>query len=115
MKLKNSSQSVPGGYYYVCEDGQTIRTDGNLRKLNIQVYDYLTANGLTIPDDLAEVIENQICDRVPSECWKGFGDRLAVAIHAVAGAIDKVAGTELQKAAKGCSGCGKRRRILNKL
>lgn len=78
---------------------------------------YYSSNGIEIPSDLDEIIEDQICQRQPeSKCkYSGLGDRIAQGIHILAGAVDAVAGTELKKKAKRCSTCGSRRQKLNKI
>jgi hypothetical protein len=115
MHLRKPSDAPPGGFVFICEDGQRIDAS-NLRKLVAAVKDYLSGNSLPIPGDLMQIVEDQICDRVgPKFCWKGFGDKVATAIHVVAGAIDAVTGTQLQEAAKQCKTCGQRRRKLNRI
>lgn len=115
MKLRKPNEAPPGGYYFICEDG--ARVDGsNLRKLYLAVVDYLRGNAMPVPDDLYQIIEDQICERVPkSFCWKGFGDIVATAISTAAAAVDAVAGTALKQSAKACKSCGKRRRTLNRI
>jgi hypothetical protein len=76
------------------------------------------ANGIEVPYDLDKMIEDQICTRQPKgKCYytKGLGDKISKAIHSVASVVDKVAGTQLEKKARGCSGCAKRRQRLNNL
>jgi len=43
------------------------------------------------------------------------GDVTANIIHSAARMIDKVAGTSLEKKAKGCKVCGKRKERMNKM
>ena len=105
----------PGGLYYVTADHRVIRGD-NLRNLEMLVNNYYLANGIQSPDDLRQIIEDQICARLPKElCWQQAGDVIATLIAKGANLVDKIAGTNLEEKAKGCSGCAKRRRKLNKL
>lgn len=116
MKLRQPRESPPGGLYYICSDGQRLTSPTDLRRLTQMVNDYYVANGIPVPEDIGQIIEDQICERLPSQyCWKGFGDFVSTAIQAGAGAIDKVLGTELQKTAKHCSSCANRRRKLNQI
>lgn len=119
MRLKSPREAPPnGGFYFICEDGRRI-TSHNLQTLDRAVADYLAGNSKPIPKDLRQIIEDQICSRLPDNlCWKGLGDRVAGGIEAVAGKIDKVLGTNIKANAKRCGqggGCSKRRRILNSL
>lgn len=116
MQLKDRNRSPIGGFFY--DDPETNRvivTEGNFEKLVRDVRAWHAANGIKSPDVLVAMIENQICDRQPPDrCFNGgFGDLTAKIIHAGAKAIDKVAGTQLYKKARGCGGCSKRRAIMN--
>lgn len=116
MKLRDRHTSPPGGIYYITEDGKKIISPTDLRRLAMLVEDYLSANGMTVPEMLMDTIEDQICERLgPMYCWKGVGDKVADAIAGAARTVDKFLGTTLEKKAKSCSGCAKRRRRLNKL
>jgi hypothetical protein len=76
----------------------------------------MDANRHPIPADLEYLVEHQICLRQPEgRCWQQSGDVVANVIHGVARVIDKVTGTKLEKKAKGCATCGKRRDKLNKI
>jgi hypothetical protein len=115
MHLRKPNEAPPGGYYFLCDDGQRIDAS-SLRKLDIEVRRYLQGNNMQISDDLLQMIEDQICERIPkSFCWKGFGDVVAGAISMAAGAVDAVVGTDFQAQAKSCKTCGQRRRKLNRL
>lgn len=119
MRLWNRNEPVIGGWYFVLDDGETIRaTETGLRPLVLKVESRLRANKQEIPSYLAELIEDQVCMRQPKDkCrpTKGLGDLLSQGISIVAGAVDKVAGTNLKEKAKGCRGCGKRRTKMNAL
>jgi hypothetical protein len=83
----------------------------NIRK------DY-TSNGIEVPANIEQMVEDQTCQRQPSDrCWysDGLGDKIAQAIHTVAATADKVLGTKLEHKARGCSSCNKRRNALNSL
>lgn len=117
MKLRNRRDSPPsGGFWFRASDGEMIRSSGNLDKLFREVEAYYQLNGIPIPHDLDQEIEDQICERLPATaCFRGLGDRVAGAIQAGAALVDSVAGTNLVGTAKRCGGCGKRKRTLNRL
>lgn len=122
MKLKEPRRAPVGGWYYKyvitrnsLDFTATVYGESLFRLID-NVSKDMKSNGVTEPNDLAEVIETQICDRQPSErCWIGAGDRVAQAIHGVARVVDQIAGTRLEQKAKGCSSCGRRRQTLNKI
>lgn len=124
MKLKNKNLAPVGGWFWRYEikrDKLTFpaivygSTWSSLMQ-NIQK-DY-RSNGVELPSNIEQMVEDQICQRQPSDrCWysDGLGDRIAQAIHTVAAVTDTVLGTQLEKKARGCSSCNKRRNILNSL
>lgn len=76
----------------------------------------MKSNGMKPPSDIADMIENQICERQPSDrCWIGAGDHVANVIHGAARIVDKVLKTNLESRAKGCSSCRQRREALNNM
>lgn len=101
------------------DDGLVISAEKNgLDALESKVTAYMERNNISVPEDLREIIEDQICMRQPpKKCRysRKAGDMISAVIHSVAGAVDSVAGTQLQKKARGCGGCGKRRQRLNQL
>ena len=124
MKLKNKNLAPVGCWYFKYEikrDKLTFpaivygSTWSSLMQ-NIQK-DY-RSNGVQVPSDIEQMVEDQICQRQPSDrCWysDGIGDRIAQAIHTVAAATDKVLGTKFERKARQCSNCNKRRNALNSL
>jgi len=124
MKLKNKNLAPVGGWFWRYEIKRDKLTFPaivygstwssliqNIRK------DY-TSNGIEVPANIEQMVEDQICQRQPSDrCWysDGLGDRLAQVIHTVAKTTDKVLGAKLEHKARGCSSCNKRRSILNSL
>jgi len=124
MKLKNKNLAPVGGWYWKYEIKRDKLTfpaivygsTFNSLMQNIQK-DY-NSNGIPVPTNIEQMVEDQICQRQPSDrCWysDGIGDKIAQAIHTVAAKADKVLGTKLEHKARGCSSCNKRRNILNKL
>lgn len=114
MTLKNYSTTPPGGLYYIAADGRTIRGI-NMRDLTERVSSYYAANNIVVSADLRQIIEDQICSRLSKEwCWQQPGDVIANLIAKGASVVDAVLGTNLEKAAKGCGGCGKRKRTINR-
>lgn len=118
MKLKDKNATPVGGFFY--DDPVTdrrISTSGSFRTLVKTVRDIQSARGYEV-QNLDIIIEDQICSRQPAgKCFftRGLGDIIANVIHTTAGAIDKVAGTQLAVKAKKCKSCGKRREALNRL
>lgn len=117
MRLIHRNQAPVGGFYYIIpETNDKVMGPGNLESLVDAVEGYYNLKGLPVPDYLEPRIEDQICMRQPEgRCryTKGIGDLIARAAAVAAGAIDKVAGTQLKKRARGCSGCARRRQRLN--
>jgi hypothetical protein len=117
MKLKDKSSAPIGGWFYdVPETGDRLWSDVGYDKLIRGVKEWYALKGIDEPELLKELIEDQICTRQPSDrCFytKGFGDRIAQTIHKVARVVDKVAGTKLEKKARGCSKCSQRRVRIN--
>lgn len=68
-------------------------------------------------EKLKAEVEDDICARIGAEfCWStGSGDVLHKAILAGTKLVDAVAKTSLTKKAKGCSGCSRRRKKMNKV
>ncbi len=114
MRLKDRLRAPVGGWYFDDPVMNKRISGGSLRELVKRVNSFRYANGI---DDISEEeIEDTICMRQPKErCWytKKLGDSLTRVIHAVAGAADKVLGTQLEKKARRCGSCGSRRRALN--
>jgi hypothetical protein len=105
-----------GGFSYKDPSGRTFQTSSSFDSLVRTVKSFYLANGWDIPANLEHLIEDQICTRQPPDrCYytKGLGDRVSLVIHSIAGAVDKVAGTKLEKKARGCGGCGQRRMSMN--
>lgn len=130
MRLKNKNESVAGGLYYLYEDdkGNNFRVNGYHVSWNsfiTKILDDMSNNNVQAPprDQLEALVEDQICMRqAPDKCWyeNKVGDNISKAIHTFLGGVDKVAkvlgvNTKLERAARGCGGCGNRRRKLNKL
>lgn len=127
MRYKNPNE-VAGRYLYydyTDDKGNEFHVDGSDSSANSfprKVREFMQINHQVPPDNLNALIENQICDRLPAgSCWiSGAGDIAAKAIHTAARAADRVASTfglkspQLEKKAKGCVSCGKRRAAMNK-
>ncbi len=117
MRLRNRSEPPSGGFFY--DDpvlGLRIATDSTLDRLVDDVASLYRANGKPVPDYLFNLIEDQICSRqAPGVCYytRGLGDRVSKVIHGVAGVVDRIFGTKLEKKARGCGNCSGRRTKLN--
>jgi hypothetical protein len=122
MRLKDRSRTPYGGGF-IYEDPileKTIPLSGKsantFKTLVRAVEAWYQANKVDIPSNLRELIEDDICRRQPKgRCTysSGLGDQLSKVIHTVAGAIDSVAGTQLENKARSCRRCGQRRVKLN--
>jgi hypothetical protein len=122
MKLKEPRRAPVGGWWYrytihrFNNDFPATVYGESLNKLIENVTKDMRSNGVEVPADLAQDVENQICDRQPADrCWAGAGDHVANVIHTAARAVDKVFKTNLESRAKGCSSCRQRRQALNNL
>lgn len=122
MKLKDSKLAPVGGFYYRYElikgdlKFPAIVYGSTLSNLISKVKKEMEVNGLQIPSTIESDIEHQICLRQPEgRCWTQAGDAVANIIHGLARVIDKTTGTKLEKRAKGCAACGKRRQIINNM
>jgi hypothetical protein len=121
MRLWRRSEAPIGGWYYLFEDGERVPRAGvatGLEPLITAVVNRLEAREEEVPEYISELIEDQICTRQPPEkCryTKSAGDQLAKAISLAAAGIDSVLGTNLQKTARRCGSCGKRRVRMNQL
>jgi hypothetical protein len=124
MKLKNKNLAPVGGWFwrYEIKRGNltfpaiVYGTTWSSLMQNIQK-DY-GSNGIELPSNIKAMVEDQICQRQPSDrCWysDGLGDKIAQAIHTVAAVTDKVLRTQLERKARRCRNCNKRRNILNSL
>jgi hypothetical protein len=84
-----------------------------------KVFSDMMVNNVSVPDNLDYLIEQQICNRIGSQyCWQEAGDKVANVIHTFANLGDRVAASlgvksNLEKAAKGCTACQKRRQAMN--
>ena len=122
MKLKEPRRAPVGGWWYrytihrLNNDFPATVYGESLNKLIENVTKDMRSNGVDVPADLAQMVEDQICERQPADrCWSGAGDHVAIAIHTAARAVDKVFKTNLESRAKGCSSCRQRRQALNNL
>jgi hypothetical protein len=124
MKLKNRNLSPVGGWYYKYEIKRDKLTfpavvyGSTWSNLISNIQKDCRSNGVEIPSNIEQLVEDQICQRQPSDrCWyaDGIGDRIAQAIHTVAAVTDRVLGTKLEHKARGCSSCNRRRNALNSL
>lgn len=127
MRLKNSSDTPIGGWRFEIEiNGKTKvikENEGGKRKLLSKIRSFYANNRIDVPENLEDIVEDQICMRQPvGRCFytKGIGDQFSKVIHGVAKVIDTGArrigvSSNLEKKARGCSGCGRRRNKLNQL
>lgn len=93
----------------------------SLRELVHEARKDMTANSVSIPKNLQAYIEDYICSRQTGDrCLydEKVGDKISQYIHVFAGGVDAAASKigiklNLQKKARSCSGCAKRRMKLN--
>lgn len=124
MRLRKKHETPIGGWTYTFQDASgnsyTV-TAHSLRTLESQVAQTMRNNGLDVPGNLILWIEDQICARQPKGAClydKSFGDKITKAIHTVAHLADTAAESvglkpNLEKKARGCIGCHRRRMKLN--
>lgn len=131
MKLKNSSLAPVGGwkFRYPVEkcprfpDGEFFYVNNGASEVNNFVRLVRTAmvqNGITVPENLSEIVEDYICSYQPANrCnyTKKLGDRVSKVIHTAAAVADKVTKGKykLEKKARKCFKCGSRRNKLNQV
>jgi L-lactate utilization protein LutC len=123
MKLKDRNKGPVGGFIYRYKitrfnglEFPAIVYGTTWNSLIENIKKDMRSNAHPIPADLEYEVEQQICERQPADrCWMQSGDVTANIIHSAARMIDKVAGTSLEKKAKGCKVCGKRRERMNKM
>jgi len=126
MKLKDRNRGPVGGWFfrYVIKrhdlnsdlDFPAIVYGSTWSNLISNIRRDMESNKQPVPADLEYQVEQQICARQPEDrCWPQSGDVVANVIHGAARVIDKLTGTKLEKKAKGCLTCGKRRERLNKI
>lgn len=124
MRLRNKNESPVGGWRYSFTDdkGNSFQSTGvTLRTLISNVRKDMAANGVSIPANLQDYIEDYICQRQPPNLCtyeNKTGDQISKYIHIFAGGIDKAAAaigvkTNLEQHARRCRGCGNRRVRLN--
>jgi len=129
MEIRDRWKSPPGGWSFLVEvDGsvQSITTPVSFSELVRLVAAFYANNKLENPESFERLVEEQICSRLPEDnnyCWgtSGIGDKTARLIHAVARGADNVSRRlgirkdkeTLEKKAKGCSGCQRRRQKMN--
>jgi hypothetical protein len=128
MRLWNKNNTPVGGWIFFWKDSsgrefKTVGTSGGfhglIRKIRREMYE----NNVTPPEYLEDLVEDQICTRQPPQAcyYEGkIGDQLAKTIHVFARAADSVASkigiqSNLEKKARGCAACGKRRTQMNQL
>lgn len=124
MRLRNKNEAPIGGWTYSFEDNhgnQYISRGDTARTLQAKVATDMRANGVKVPDNLWDYIEDQICSRQPQGMCiyeSKLGDNVSKLIHVFAGGIDRAASvvgisSNLEKRARQCTTCGKRRVKLN--
>jgi hypothetical protein len=125
MRLKDRNGPIPGGLWYEYSDdnGNTYRVNGMDtvfgKPFFQKVSSDMTINNVQVPDNLEYLVEQQICGRISSQYyWQEAGDKVANVIHKFANLGDRVAAslgvqTNLEKSAKGCTACQKRRQAMN--
>lgn len=111
MNLKNKGKTPDGGWKYFDPDTKAWIQGGSFDQLLQQVMLFRARAGLQNHNYLSQMIEDQICDRLPKEECEGrsFGD----IVHAMAKPIAKVLDTAINTNFGGCGACAKRRAKLN--
>lgn len=113
MKLKDKTKTPTIGWKYYDPDleiwivGQSFKSLVNNVKLSRNLRKKQNHNFLE------QMIEDQICDRLPLEECEG--KRLGDVVHAIAKPIAKVIDRTLKTDLGGCGACAKRRAKLNQI
>lgn len=128
MRLRDRSISpVSGWLYEYTANGHTYQvrnSEGSLDSLVAAVRTHMARNGVVPKDNLKAIVEDQICSRQPAgKCFyeSKAGDIVAATAHTFGALGDKVAkviglpSPNLEKKARGCSACQKRRERMNQL
>jgi len=125
MRLKDKNGPIPNGLWYEYSDDKGIKYRVNGmesvygKTFANKVASDMKVNNVSVPENLDYLIEQQICGRISNQyCWQEAGDKVANVIHTFASLGDRVAAslgvnTNLEKAAKGCTACQKRRQAMN--
>lgn len=106
-------QTPPGGWSYTVKaTGVTVRPDGNqgrshsLKGLVTAVVDHMLVNNLEVPDDIFQVVTNDVCNRAgPGFCRGGA---------VLSGAGDVVAAMTDAVGLKKCAPCSRRQEAMNR-
>lgn len=59
----------PGGWWYEHPETKHVIRSTNQQKLVLDIRDYCAANNLPIPARLAQLVVEQICERIPAFCY----------------------------------------------
>jgi hypothetical protein len=125
MRLKDRHGPIPSGLWYEYSDDKGTKYRVNGMELTYgasftnKVKSDMQNNNVQVPDNLEYLIEQQICGRIAGQyCWQEAGDKVANVIHSFANLGDRVAASlginaNLEKTAKGCTSCQKRRQAMN--
>jgi len=125
MRLKDRNGPIPSGLWYEYSDDKGTKYRVNGMELTYgasftnKVKSDMQNNNVQVPDNLEYLIEQQICGRIAGQyCWQEAGDKVANVIHSFASLGDRVAASlginaNLEKTAKGCTSCQKRRQAMN--
>lgn len=70
LHLKKKTTDPPGGWFYVCEYDAFRLKAGTFDKLLEKVKQHYDINNKEHPEDLAAVVEDQICRRIPASLVK---------------------------------------------
>jgi len=111
MTLKDKLKTPACGWRYLDPDLKTWVQGSSFEGLIQDVMELRINRGLPIDNFIRQMVEDQICDRLPKEECRGasLGDIVHTLAKPVAKALDKTFGTKLQ----GCGACAKRRAKLN--
>lgn len=111
MKLKDLKNKPSCGWKFTDPDTKELYIEESYEKLVSAAVKGRIKHYLSVPLELEQMIQDQICDMAgDGECEKyGLGDAVHAIAQPIAIAIDRVAGTNIQ----GCGACAKRRAKLN--
>ena len=76
LKFRNKSTVPPGNmYFYYCSETESRFENGVLFNLVIAVREHLSVNELDVPENLEEIIVDQMCHDLPRGFCYGWTDR----------------------------------------
>lgn len=74
LKIKKPRRTPPSGFTHIFDDGFQIR-ESSLRQLKLKVRSHMRVNNISVPDNIDDIIEDELCKRNPDSVCKGSGPK----------------------------------------